>query len=233
MGGPPGSDVGALDPPRASLPQPSGGRGSGWQAIRHGRVRHGLDDGRTARRTEGSVAAEGGLERLIRLAREKLEGVSKRVADEDDVALAAFHSFCMGAREGRFPRLEDRQGLWRLLVRITAYKALDQVKHERRAKRGGGKVVGAGEFCADDSNGCDGLEDVIGSEPSPEFAALLAEEFEGLLHGLGDATLRNVAVWKMEGWSNAEIAEKLDCAERSVARKLSLVRKRLKERRGD
>jgi DNA-directed RNA polymerase specialized sigma24 family protein len=169
---------------------------------------------------------------LVRLASRKLAGFPRRAADEHDVAIAAFESFCLGARDGRYPRLEDRQGLWRLLVRITAYKAIDQIKRECRDKRGGGKVLGAGELGAADSNGSGGLEGVVGREPTPEFAASLAEEFTKLLEGLGDPVLREVAVWKMEGWSNAEIAAKLGCGERTVSRKLDLIRKLLQERRG-
>ena len=36
------------------------------------------------------------LDRLTRLARRKLAGASRRVADEEDVALSAFHGFLRG-----------------------------------------------------------------------------------------------------------------------------------------
>ena len=81
-------------------------------------------------------------DRLVRLARHKLRHTGRQVADEEDVALSAFHSLCLGAREGRFPALADRGGLWGLLVFITAQKAADQIAHERRKKRGGGRVRG-------------------------------------------------------------------------------------------
>ena len=195
-----------------------------------GSITHWIHAARAGEEAAAQKLWERYFERLVRLARGKLEGWPRKMADEDDVALAAFASFCLGAREGRFPLLGDRHDLWRLLVRITACKALDQIKRENRIKRGGGKVVGDCELRAHDSNGQDGLEGVIGNQPSPEFAASLAEEFEALLRGLGDATLQKVAVWKMEGWSNKEIAAKLDCADRTVARKLDLIRKLLEER---
>src|SRR5262249_12299079 len=84
--------------------------------------------------------------RLVRLARGKLRKTGRRVADEEDVALSAFHSLCLGARRGRFPALADRDGLWGLLVFITAQKAADWVAHERRKKRGAGKVRGDSAF---------------------------------------------------------------------------------------
>jgi hypothetical protein len=45
-----------------------------------------------------------------------------------------------------------------------------------------------------------------------------------LLDLLGDKTLRQVAVWKMEGYGNHEIANKLACSLRTVARKLEAIR---------
>src|SRR5262245_50256871 len=77
---------------------------------------------------------------LVRLARRRLGDIPRRAADEEDVALSAFDSFCRGAEQGRFPRLEDRHDLWQLLVMITARKAIDLARHEGRVKRGGGKV---------------------------------------------------------------------------------------------
>ena len=60
--------------------------------------------------------------RLVGLARHKLQGAPRRAADEEDVALSAFDSFCRGAEQGRFPQLHDRDNLWRLLVCITDRK---------------------------------------------------------------------------------------------------------------
>jgi hypothetical protein len=53
---------------------------------------------------------------------------------------------------------------------------------------------------------------------------MVREECDLLLHRLGDATLRSVALWKMEGFTNEEIATKLGCAGRTVERKLKVIR---------
>ena len=79
---------------------------------------------------------------LVRLAREKLSGSPRRVADEEDVALSAMDRFCRAAQQGRFPNLADRDGLWRLLLRITTRRAVDLARHETRLRRGGGRVQG-------------------------------------------------------------------------------------------
>ncbi len=164
--------------------------------------------------------------RLVGLARKKLREMPRRAADEEDVALSAFDSFCRGAEQGRFPRVADRDGLWHLLVTITARKALQLMRHEGRQKRGGGLVRGESAF-GEPTEGADeeaGLERIIGREPTPEFAAQMAEECQQLLGRLGDGDLPRVAVWKMEGYSNEEIAAKLGCVPRTVERKVALVR---------
>src|SRR5262249_58798218 len=66
-------------------------------------------------------------DRLVRLARGKLAAKFRRVADEEDIALSAFKSLCLGGRRDRFPDLRDRDSLWGLLVFITAQKAADWV----------------------------------------------------------------------------------------------------------
>src|SRR5262245_37415657 len=81
------------------------------------------------------------FESLVRLARARLRASPRTAEDEEDVALSAFDSFLAGAARGRFPRLDDRHDLWRILVTITTRKALDQVNRQRRRKRGGGRVV--------------------------------------------------------------------------------------------
>ena len=45
------------------------------------------------------------FERLVGMARRKLVGLPRRSADEEDLALSAFASFCQAAKEGRVPDL--------------------------------------------------------------------------------------------------------------------------------
>ena len=134
--------------------------------------------------------------------------------DEADIALSAFQSFCRGAAAGRFPRLSDRHDLWRLLLFITAQKVCDHHEHHRALKRGGGAA----------HVGSVSLDEVVSDEPTPEFAAMLAEQVERLLAHLDDATLRDIAIWKMEGFTNEEIAARLGCALKTVSNKLKLIR---------
>jgi len=160
---------------------------------------------------------------LVRLARRKLAHAARRVADEEDVALAAFHSFCRGVGKGRFPRLEDRNDLWEVLLMMTDRKASDQRRLERRQKRGGGRVQGESAFGSPETS-AGGLGAIVGREPTPDFAFQVAEQLDRLLVRLGEDALRELATLKLEGYSNAEIAERLDCGLRTVERKLSRIR---------
>jgi len=166
--------------------------------------------------------------KLVHFARAKLRATRRPgvVEDEEDAALSAFDSLCAGVARGRFPQLADRDDLWRLLVVITARKAVDQLEREGRLKRGGGRVVSESTLAGPLADqGLGGLDQIVGTEPSPEFAALVADEHRRLLNALGDDTLRQIALWKMEGYTNEEIRVKLGCALRTVANKLELIRR--------
>jgi DNA-directed RNA polymerase specialized sigma24 family protein len=141
------------------------------------------------------------------------------MADEEDVALSAFDSFCRRAERGEFPQLADRDDLWRLLFVLTVRKAIGLARYQGRARRASGRVA-----CLEDLEGLD-LDATLVGEPTPELAAQMAEESRRLLEGLGDESLRAVARWRMEGWTNREIAVRLGCAEKSVERKLRSIRR--------
>ncbi|HEY7424792.1 MAG TPA: ECF-type sigma factor [Gemmataceae bacterium] len=160
--------------------------------------------------------------RLVGLARKKLQDAPRRAADEEDVALSAFDSFCRHAEQGRFPQLLDRDSLWRLLVVLTARKAARLLRDERRLKRGGGATF-QNEASGGSTEGVV-LDQLLSREPSPEFAAQVAEECQRLLRQLNDCELEAVALARMEGYTVAEIAERLGYAPRSIKRKLQLIR---------
>jgi RNA polymerase sigma factor (sigma-70 family) len=165
-------------------------------------------------------------DRLIALARKKLGDVPRRANDEEDVVQSAFNSFFLRAREGMFPLLSDRDDLWRLLVVITARKAVNQRTHQRRTKRGRGVVQDQAALNGFDAEQ-DGIANVIGTEPTPEFAAQVAEELGRVMAALPDPSHRVITLWKLEGRTNPEIGRHLDCSLSAVERKLRLIRQRL------
>jgi DNA-directed RNA polymerase specialized sigma24 family protein len=162
---------------------------------------------------------------LVRLAQRKMGALPRRVADEEDVALSAMNSFVQGARAGKFPRLDDETDLWRLLVTITARKVVAQRRRHFAARRNHGKVRGESIFVpAGGDSDSPGIGAVVGETPTPAFAAEVADECRTLFDKLDDPLLREIARWKMEGFSNEEIAGKLSRTERTVERKLVLIR---------
>lgn len=173
--------------------------------------------------------------RLVRLADNCLRELPRRAADEEDVAQVAFAAFFRAIEECRYPQLRCREDLWSLLVEITENKATDLWRRERAEKRGGGKVRGDSAFNNGDSNAeANGLEQLANDDPTPEFAAMLVEQFGDRIGALtpyddDQRTLRTVALLKLEGYSNVELVEHFQRSNRrvslrSVERKLKLIR---------
>jgi DNA-directed RNA polymerase specialized sigma24 family protein len=162
---------------------------------------------------------------LVHRARAALRGRANLGADEEDVALSAFDSFCRSAQQGRFPNLADRDDLWRLLMVFTARKAFRLLRDATRHKRGGGKVKTEVDLPAPPEateEGC--LAQVVGREPTLEFVAQVAEECQRLFDLLPDPSLRAIALWQMEGLTVDDIAARAGRSVRTVARKVSLIR---------
>jgi len=165
---------------------------------------------------------------LVRLAQKRLAGVPRRLEDEEDVALSAFESFCRAADQGRFPDVHDRHGLWRLLSRITHRKAVDLVRRTRTGL-GDARVRTGSGLSDSQTSAVQPAAQAVGDDATPELAAMLADEVRRLLRMLPDEDLRAIAVAKMEGHTNQEIAERLGCAERTVERRVKYIRAIWKE----
>jgi RNA polymerase sigma factor (sigma-70 family) len=127
---------------------------------------------------------------------------------DEDIALSAFKSLCLGVEHGRFPELNDRDDLWRLLATITVRKAIDLQRRQRVRPQGRD----------------DGIDMILSREPTPEMAEEMADEYHRLLGLLDEERLRDIALLKVEGLSNEEIAARLQCGLRSVERKLHRIR---------
>ncbi|NLY01420.1 MAG: RNA polymerase subunit sigma-70 [Rhodopirellula sp.] len=164
--------------------------------------------------------------KLVGYARRKFGDSPRRVADEEDVALSAMHSFCQGLQAGRFERIDDRHDLWKLLVTITARKVRARRREQMAVKRGRGQVRGESVFAKGDDGDARGpcIADVFGNEPTPEMTALVADNCRQMLASLEDQSLRDIALYTLQGFTIGEIAEKLGCVRRTVERKLARVR---------
>src|SRR5262249_33994778 len=68
------------------------------------------------------------------------------------------------------------------------------------------------------------LEQMDAAGPSPAEAALLNEALERRLEALADPELRWIALLRLEGYTNREIADFHDCTERSIERRMERIR---------
>ncbi len=159
---------------------------------------------------------------LLELARSNLHKRIRRRTDEEDIAQSMFKSFCLRQQKGEFD-LAGRDELWRLLVTITLRKARNAATAHRRRKRDIGReqVTAPGG----DSGAVQGvLDEMDAAAPTPAEAMVLNEALERRLAALADPGLRQISLWRLEGYTNHEIADRLECTERSVERKLSRIR---------
>jgi DNA-directed RNA polymerase specialized sigma24 family protein len=156
--------------------------------------------------------------RLAALARPKLAR-SPALGDEEDVALSALNSFFTGVEQERFPQLDCREALWRLLSTMTNRKIAFRVRQQRCEKRGGQGANRRRVYRLQENS-----ISIADPAPPPDIRAAFEEACDQLLEALGDSQLRSVAMWKMEGYADDEIATKLGCALRTVERKTRLIR---------
>ncbi len=159
------------------------------------------------------------LPRLLALSRKTLSSSQQRMAGAEDAVQSAFASFWKRTTRGEFGDDLDRFDMWNLLSVITVRKALKQVRHERAAKRGGGQVIAETNLAHRDGR----------SGSMDEFAGYTSTDLDlnsvELLEALSDE-LREIAILRLFGYRNGEIAELWNCSERSIERKLNQIRQK-------
>lgn len=150
--------------------------------------------------------------RLVPIAQARLARLNRDQSGED-IALSAIKSVMIGIQADRYPQLEDRDGLWPLLVTITARKAISEKRRQLTDKRTPNR-----ECRFED------VQEYVGTEPTPEFATEVADQLERLAEGLADPDLKRIVELKLGGHTNEEIASDLGCTTRTVTRKVSRIR---------
>src|SRR5262245_25131074 len=163
---------------------------------------------------EGSSSAvrpllEAYFDRLVQLASKRLQNLPGLGGYDEDLALRSFHSVYQRLRDPARPLdLAGRDDLWRLLATRTISRAIDLIRRHRP-----GEVPGEQD-----------VTQLLTRGPTPEEAAEVADECRRLLDSLPDPELRQIALWKVEGYTNEEIAARLDCVPRTIERKVSRIR---------
>ncbi len=156
--------------------------------------------------------------KLVSIARRRLNGAPLRDRDPEDVAQSAFIAFYTSLKAERLPELANRHQLLALLSHIVACKAANEIKRGLTQKQGGGQVVNATTLTV--------LAD--GGDHTPLQEAILNDCYEFYINALCES-LREFAELHLAGFTNREIAERLDCVERTVERKIALMRMRWRE----
>ena len=164
------------------------------------------------------------FQRLVSLARKQLGKVPPRGSyDENDVASSAFFDVCRAAQEGKFPALQDRDDLWRLMTTITLRKVRARLRRDGAQKRSAQRTVSEAQLSEGEA-----LADIADRELAPDLQVLMADEYRALLDRLEgedeDEELKRTAIWKLDGYTNEEIAQRLGCARRTVQRRLKRIR---------
>lgn len=139
----------------------------------------------------------------------------RSVADEDDVALDAFTAFLKRTAEGAYPALQTRDDLWRVLVRVTYTYAWKQIRFFRRLKRSGDLQTLSEDFV---------LSSLASQDPPPDVVVGLSETLNQLLGGLPDKEIRTIAIRRLEGCTNEEIAAELNRSLTTIERRMRLIR---------
>jgi RNA polymerase sigma-70 factor (ECF subfamily) len=160
-------------------------------------------------------------ERLIGLARTKLDPRVLRKVDAEDVVQSAYRSFFTRHAEGRL-EVSSWNELWSLLTVITARKCANQVAHYRAQRRD----VSAELAPSPQTSSVDILANALDRDPTASEAATLVETVELLMRGL-NADDRTIVELSLQGYSVQEISENRGCAERTVRRLRERVRERL------
>ena len=150
---------------------------------------------------------------LVVHARKHLGHLPKRMKDEEDIAASVMKSFFRGVEQGNFELPEDDGfSLWPLLSLIATRKCADLAVYLKAQKRDIRKVTEAE------------IDEIVGKGASPFSIVAQEEDRQRLLDALPVDRLRQVAQWKMEGFTNKEMAVRLGCVERTVEMRVKIIR---------
>lgn len=162
--------------------------------------------------------------RSVNLARQGLAGLRDTARDAEDVALSAMNALFQQAKQQEAAGLRDRHDLWRLLSTCTLNRTRNLMRDSLRAKRSLG-----GEHPEPSPEELDReLRLRVAQELDPAEAVMVADEIRNLLNLLDveDPTqrLRQVALWKLDGCTDREVAVRMNCTRKTVCARLALIR---------
>lgn len=164
---------------------------------------------------------------LHAVAKRRMRRLKQRdIVDEEDIVISAFADFCLAARSGRLEGIASRDELWGLLVVVTNRKVGQRIQYTSANKRASVSLVD--QQVRNNEIGSR-LERLVAASPTPERQAQLTEQADQLLVRLNDPDLQAIAVLRLAGYTNDEIAAEMGFSRRTILRMLSLIRTCWKE----
>jgi len=160
-------------------------------------------------------------ERLVKLARARLDDRIRKTTDPEDVMQSVWRSFFTRQQAGKF-ELQDWGGLWAVLAVMTVRKCGRRSMAAQRAKRDVTRESNPQSSATDDSSF---RWEAVDRAPTPDEAATLTEMVEQVMSGLDDRE-QNIFSLRLQGFTVSEISEQVDLTERSIHRKLAAIRER-------
>lgn len=155
-------------------------------------------------------------DKIRRVVRRKLDRRLISLYDSTDFAGAVWQSLLEQLDRFEFQSIEALQ---HFLVMKAESKVIDEYRKQRAQKRGGGRV-GRLEGDGDEP----GLGAIVTSkEPTPSQVAVGNESWQALRDGAKDDEHLRVLEMAREGYSNVEIAERLEWSLRKVQRVLQML----------
>jgi RNA polymerase sigma factor (sigma-70 family) len=149
------------------------------------------------------------VRQLIALAAKRFDTRMRDRADVENVVLSAFKSFFINNKRGDF-LIADWGQLWSILAVITVRKCGQRRKYLKAARRDAGREVAFTDLTVPGF----WLPD---RAPTPVEAAMLTETVERLLERMTPED-REIIEQTLIGYTADEVAEQLDCSERTVRR---------------
>ena len=157
------------------------------------------------------------LPKIIRLAEGKINARYATRFDADDVAATVCRTVFRRISEGTFT-FDDDESLWRQLVAVTHRRLSNKIRHEDADKRAASQTVQSE----------DNLFAGLSREPNPSDAAAFVDLIEQVSQQL-DETGRRVLELRMASFDYADIAEELGISDRTVGRKIQVIKELLEE----
>ncbi len=145
--------------------------------------------------------------------------VSSRV-DEEDIVQSVFRSFFRRNQGNEF-YFDDSLDVRSLLAAMTYRKVINTIKHHHRDRRRTTREQS--------SSTSDGSSQLADRNPTPEELNILVDYLAWILNHLNPAQ-REIIQLRLEGYTVAEIAERVQLSQRTVKRALARARQLASDR---